>query len=357
MGILSALQSGRSVTLHAIRRIGKTGLIKHVFHQLKDEKNVSTLYVDVFDTINDQQFTQKLINAIFSLIKDQQTINQKIIGAFAKYRPRLSIDSITGNPSIQLDIAPDDPIGPPITEIFRFLNLKKSKVYIAIDEFQQIEKYEQSQVSATLRTIMQTYPHVQFIFSGSQRNLLLDLFTSPKKALFRSTQLMGLEKIPAEAYNTFIRHHFKQGNKSITYAQINDILDWTCTHTFYTQYYCNKLYGASDDIVKDQNILEIKTRILKENEIVFYNYKNLMTHQQWKLLEAIAQEGTMIAVTSKKFLSKYHLGAHATVRRSLKFLLDNEFIYTTIDMDTEKPIYHLYDPFLMRWVQQKYIVR
>lgn len=43
--ILEALQNGRNVTLTAPRRMGKTGLIRHVFYRLKElQPDIATFY-------------------------------------------------------------------------------------------------------------------------------------------------------------------------------------------------------------------------------------------------------------------------------------------------------------------------
>ena len=49
--ILEALQNGRNVTLTAPRRMGKTGLIRHVFYRLKElQPDIVTFYLDIYST-------------------------------------------------------------------------------------------------------------------------------------------------------------------------------------------------------------------------------------------------------------------------------------------------------------------
>lgn len=47
----AAIDNGRNVTLLAARRMGKTGLIHHLFNALADS-DVPTIYVDIFATQN-----------------------------------------------------------------------------------------------------------------------------------------------------------------------------------------------------------------------------------------------------------------------------------------------------------------
>ena len=62
--IIEAIRSNRSITLYAIRRIGKTGLIHHVFEAMKKEdENSEGIYIDILDTKDENDFINKLIGA------------------------------------------------------------------------------------------------------------------------------------------------------------------------------------------------------------------------------------------------------------------------------------------------------
>ena len=59
--MISALENGRNITLISPRKIGKTGLINHVFYQIKKEnKDAICIYVDIFSTNNLQEFVETL---------------------------------------------------------------------------------------------------------------------------------------------------------------------------------------------------------------------------------------------------------------------------------------------------------
>lgn len=352
--IISALKSDRNITLYSIRRLGKTGLIHHVFDQLKHE-NIITSYVDILDTTSESEFINSLVNSTLeSLQKDDDNLIKKVLKAFSQFRPKLTVDPYTGATSVQLDIENQDEVDLSLKTLFSIIKKRKKQTIIAIDEFQQIEKYNNNRIAATLRKYLTSVKELNFIFSGSQQNLLLHMFTSPKAALFQSTQLIPLEKIEQSSYIPFIKHHFNQGLKKISNDQIQHIIEWTCTHTFYVQFFCNRLFDRSGKKVNDKDLETIKQEILKENEVVYYNYKNILAHNQWSLLKAIALEETVIQINAKKFIAKHHLSTAGTIRKSAKYLLEKELIYITQDPTTEKPKYHIYDPFLLRWIQSKH---
>jgi len=237
--------------------------------------------------------------------------------------------------------------------LMQLIQSKDAQVIIAIDEFQQINYYPRPTLAATLRAYIQTVENLSFIFSGSERNLLLDMFSSPKQALFRTTQLLPLEKIDAGPYAEYIKFNFRQGLKEISDAGIDEILEWSERHTYYTQYLCHRLYEKSGKKVDLKLIKEVEYQIIKENEQVFYNYRKLLSKQQWKLLNAIGREGIVDEPTSKAFINKYNLGSHSTVRLSLSALEDKQLIYSTVNRETDKTEYKVYDVFLVRWIQAR----
>lgn len=60
-----ALHNRRNVTLISPRRVGKTGLIQHLFHSL-DTNEVHCIYVDLFSTSNLQDFTKVFAESVLS---------------------------------------------------------------------------------------------------------------------------------------------------------------------------------------------------------------------------------------------------------------------------------------------------
>ncbi|MEE9372540.1 MAG: ATP-binding protein [Saprospiraceae bacterium] len=352
--IIAALDNHRNLTLHSIRRIGKTGLIHHVFEQLKSRKDIITVYVDIMDTTSEAEFMQKFIAmTLQTFYKESKGLLKNLSRAFSKYKPKITLDPLTGMPAVELDIVTKSEVNGSLRDLMTEVKKRKETIVISLDEFQQIEKYESGRIAATLREYVQLIPNLRFIFSGSEQGLLLNMFVSPKHALYRSTQLFGLEKIEPNIYKKFICNHFLKRKKKIEQEQIKDILSWTCTHTFYTQYFCNRLFEKAQNIVRESEIAEVKKTIFKENEYYYYNYKRILSFNQWKLLTAIAKEESIVEITSKDFISKYKLGAHSTVKKSAIYLVENELLYTTHDDEKEKLRYHMYDPFLMRWIQSK----
>ncbi len=347
--LLKSIENKRNITLFAQRKIGKTGLIQHVFHLLSKKKSTAVIYLDIMATNNLKEFVNAFAGAVLGKL-DAKAIQlmQKATKIISLLRPKITYDTLTGEPEISIDIGSEKEAVHTLEEIFKYLKerSRKTKIVIAIDEFQQVLDYPERNTEALLRSKIQFLPNVSFIFSGSQKHLLMEMFTDSKRPFYQSTDLMELNKINATVYSSFIKMHFKRGEKKISDEDIQYILDWTRTVTFYVQSVCNKLYYRHEKSLTTEMVREMLYEIIKEREAGFFNYRSLLAQQQWNLLVAVAKEDGVKAPSGADFIHKYKLGANSSVRTALKALLEREMIVQ------EDGKYFVYDVFFARWLQR-----
>lgn len=344
--LLSAIQNQRNITLFSHRRMGKTGLIHHVMHELKNEKQVSAFYMDIMSTANINEFINQFGKAVVGKIESKGTNIMKKIGHFFSHlRPVITYDSLDGSPMVTFNIQSESDARSALQQIFLYLEKQNQQIVIFIDEFQQITTYPEANVEAFLRSFVQNVSNVNFVFSGSHQHLLLSMFGDHSRPFYQSTELMCLHPIPEQVYIDFMFKHFKADKRKIDKESARHILELTRYHTFYVQYLCNKLYAQKHDQISIEVINLVFRNILKENESLYYNFRNLLTDQQWGLLKAIAKEDKVEQPTSKDFIKKYNLNTPSTVKTALDSLLKKEMIFE------DKGAYHVYDVFLSRWLQ------
>ncbi|NQU33316.1 MAG: ATP-binding protein [Bacteroidetes bacterium] len=346
--IISAIENHRNITLISHRRMGKSGLIKHVFHKLRNEKKLSLFYIDIMDTEDLSGFINLIAKEIIGKV-DKSTMNViKVFSTIVKsLRPKISIDQLTGSPQIEISVQHDAAPEQSLTEIFEYLQKQEKHVIIALDEFQQITNYPEKNVEAMLRKSIQQLSNSTFIFSGSQKHLLLSMFSNYGRPFYQSSELLNLLKIDKEIYKTFILSAFKKTNRTIDQSALKFILNQTQIHTFYVQYLCNKLYSLPQKDINEKIAADTLLDILEENEVVYFNYKTLLTRLQFKLLEAIAKERGISKPTSKDFIGKYKLGTPSSVKTALVSLLKKEMVY----LDESKTM--VYDIFFAKWLERR----
>lgn len=180
--------------------------------------------------------------------------------------------------------------------------------------------------------------------------MMTDLFANPSRPFFRSTQFMKIGKLDRDTYRNFIVAKFGEHSKSISGETVSQILEWTDCHTYYVQLLCNRVFLSDSKEITTETWKEEAAKILKEQEFVFFGYREMLTKPQWDLLKSIASESKVFQPTSSEFISKYGLGNPATVLRSLNSLQKMELIYKESNEDG-KSYYEIYDVLFGRWVR------
>lgn len=344
----SNIESGRNTTLISPRRMGKTGLIHRTF----DEMNaVASVYVDIMATQALEDFIKTLSNAILQKFPEKTTIGEKFFRFIKTLRPLISFDNITGDPQVEITYRMESEKTQTLQNILRFLDSQEQTIVVAIDEFQQITEYPEKNVEALLRSEIQFLKHVTFIFCGSKRSLMIDMFSNAKRPFYQSTAFLILDKIPREEYEPFISKLFNERALDISQDSLNFILDWTSCYTFYTQSLCNKIFSFKEN-VSVELVKKACKEILEEQSASYFQLRQLLSHQQWNYLISVAKEGEVEKPTAQDFLMKYRIGTPSNSKRLLNSLCENDLILETFSV--EKKTYQIYDVFLGHWFRENY---
>jgi AAA+ ATPase superfamily predicted ATPase len=342
------LEGGNSTTLIALRRLGKTALIQHLFHHIG--KQYTTIYIDILPTESMEQFLNRFIMAVTEAIPEKTSTGKKVWNFIRSLRPVITYDALQAAPviSVKADAVESRRS---MSDLFELLESQAKNVLVAIDEFQQILNYPESGTDAWLRSVIQKLNHVHFIFSGSQQHLMQDLFANPARPFFRSTQFIKMGPIRKEVYRDFIVGRFEKENRKISRVVAEEILDWADGHTYYVQLLCNRAFTRANRTIRTEDWRTAAEQLLNEQEFVFYNYREMITKPQWSLLKAIALEGRVYQPTSSAFISRHELGTPATVKRSLVSLEQKELIYHDTDEKGNR-FYGVCDLLFRRWVER-----
>jgi len=347
--ILSAISSKRNITLISLRRMGKTGLLKHVKYQLENAKKpVAVIYTDLLPTMNGNEMLNSISSALYRVRKNEKNFLEKMLSFMVSLRPRLTMDPLTGEPSIELKVESASGIKSGLEQILRLISEIKQQIVFMLDEFQQIGKYPEKNIEAMLRSVIQSHPDVPFIFSGSSKHMLENMFMSPGKPFYQSSELLYLDRIGEDDYRIFIKEKFSQGNMAIDDLLINKVLSWSRHHTYYVQYVCNHLYGKGVKKIGEEQVNNVFHQIITDFEPQYINYRNLLPAHQYRLLKAIAAEDGVIQPTSGNFISRHDLTSPSSVSTSLKALAEKEMIVYDLDR------WLVYDVFFSRWLEYHY---
>lgn len=344
--LISALRNGRNVTLISPRRIGKSGLIHNAFYQIHQEQNDAVcFYVDIFATTSLHEFVTTFGQAVLGQLDTlSQRAMSKVRDIIRSAQLVFSTDLLTGAPTMTLSLQPQQATTT-LQEIFAYLAQSGKECFIAFDEFQQISTYEETTVEALLRTYVQNCPHLHFIFSGSKKHMMSEMFDDPQRPFFRSTEKMTLTSLPESKYFEFSANKMTAGGITLSREAFSQIYHHFGGHTWYVQYILNRLYEMKPIEVTEAHIRQCISQIVRSNAEDYQQLCQRLTRNQYQLLRAIAQEGMVDAINSGAFIRRHNLKGTSSINKALDYLHTNEFVYRYPEG------YQVYDRFLALWLR------
>lgn len=346
--IVKGLSNERNITLIAPRRIGKTGLIHHVFANIKKQQpDICCIYFDILATKTLEQFVQLMArNILGRLDSPSQAALHKVQEFFSSFRPTMTFDASTGIPTFSLDIVKSQE-ELSLQRIFEYLQQSQKRCYIAIDEFQQITKYPEADTEALLRSFIQFVPNVYFIFAGSKQHMMSDMFLSPERPLYQGAQIINIKEIDEQVYYEFSNALFLKRGQQLPQDVFHYLYDKVDGQTWYVQATLNRVYSNQPEDISNEDIDIAIQELIDEQEVAFENYYSSLTTNQAALLLAIAKERHVQSPMGQTFISKYRLPALSSIKAALQNLSDSQFIYQY------QGGYIVYDRFFGMWLRDR----
>lgn len=345
--MLNSLYNGRNITLISPRRLGKTGLIWNAFHHIQSEnKDAICLYIDIFPTQSQHELVNMLGAAVFNnALSRGKAFEKKVMKFLGALRPVLGVDHMTGLPNVTLNTDPTQ-ADMSLKSIFSLLGNLDKEVFVAIDEFQQITEYPESGTEALLRSHIQFLRNVHFIFSGSKQHMMSEMFLSPKRPFYQSTDIMNLLPLEEETYYRFANSFFEGKGGCLDREVFRELYATFDGYTWYIQSVLNRLY---ESYKKVDGVEQLRTTILSvtESKAPQYEYlTQMLTSNQFAVLRAIAKEGVATEPTGKEFMKKHNLPGASSVKTAMETLANKELVYRLPDG------YIVYDRFLGIWLKR-----
>ena len=327
--LIRNITNGRNVVIISVRRMGKTGLIRHCFYQDKIKENYHTFFIDIYATSSLREFVFALGKEIFERLKPKgMKFIERFFSIISSLRAGFKLDTITGEPTFDIGLGDIHAAETTLDEIFAYLEQADKSCIVAIDEFQQIGNYAEKNVEAILRTKVQHCQNARFIFAGSQKHIMMNMFNSPARPFYQSVNMMQLKSIPLTEYKAFVKRLFLENEKHIEEELIDEVYNFFEGHTWYIQLMFNELYiltGKGELCSRSQQTIAL-TNILQMQDFTYQEIFSRLPEKQKEVLIAIGKEQKAIGVTSGKFIKKYKLSTPSSVQSALKGLLEKNLV-------------------------------
>lgn len=346
------LLNENNIALISPRRIGKTDLIWHVFDDPEIQKDYHCFVVDIYATKNLGDFVNMLGKALIDELRPKgKKVWEKFVNMVASLRSEISFD-MSGMPVWGMGLGSINNPTVTLDEIFTYLEKADKPCLVAIDEFQQITRYEDENIEATIRTYVQRCTNAHFIFSGSHRHMMNGMFTSPSRPFYQSVTIINLQPLDLGVYTDFCVGKFEEAGKHLDRAVVSLLYERFEAVTSYMHRVMNVLFSRTDkgapcDVSMVDEAIEFIIRLSSDTyESLFYQ----MPEKQRLLFLAIAREGKAREITSGAFLKRNKLNSASSVNSALKGLLDKDFI------TEDKNVYWVYDQFFPLWLKFKGLI-
>jgi len=340
------LLGGQSVVIIAPRRFGKTSLVLELLNRLGKEK-LFTCYTDIFSTPS--------INELAVRITENVLANRKFDQAFRKMRHNIA--EVLRNVKFRQEIEDFsfileyqkaesatqwELLEKSLSFIDHYTAKHQKKMIAAFDEFGDINKLDGEEIVKMFRAKIQRQEHVSYIFCGSYESVMDQLFVSAKSPFYRLARIIRLGSIEETIFKKYIKKELTARQLSFTDERIDEILDFTRGHPYYTQLYLQEcvliaLLGNLSDI-PGHSVIVNQLLVTEKN----YLEKN------WEDLAAGKEERKIIMAVADNTASLYSRlnNQGINVARGLKKLKGKGVLHL------ENKAYRLTDPLFNEWIKQ-----
>ncbi|MBI5399988.1 ATP-binding protein [Candidatus Saganbacteria bacterium] len=351
----SELKSGQNIIIFSPRRYGKTSLIKKVLNNLKKE-GCLTLYIDLFFVNSKQKFVEIYAEAIAKTFKGPFV---KIIEGLRSLLPKLLPKIVVrtgGETSFEFEFDRSKKIAPLLEDLYESVNKlarkHKKKAIVVFDEFQELLSFDDGEIESGMRSKFQFHRDVAYVFLGSKRNLMRKLFDDKSRSFYNSGRKYPLPKIETAVFSRFIKERMHQTGVDVKQAEINQILEISRCHPYYTQELCHFVWEKSRDKKKvSKELIDEAVQEIILSEAANYNsiWENLTAKQKGYLMGL--SEYSKISAYSREFLEKNQLGTQSTVQKLTKILYDKQLI----EKEGGKVFFE--DIFFEKWIQKHVLAK
>ena len=339
------VKSGQNVVVQGPRRMGKTSLVVETVNSLR---GIALLYVDLFSVKSVGDFCRKVVAATAKCGK--RSFLERTAELVKSLRPVFTVDRDTGAPTISVDLKAARNVES-VEEVMDMIasHSAAKRFCVVFDEFQDVlDIPEADAVLASLRSKIQFLPDTPFIFLGSVRNRMRDIFDSPRSPFFKSAISFGVERIEESAMTDFLIGRFRAGNRSIDRETVGKILATADYISGDIQELCETTWLVTGDghRISAGDVAKGLEAVFARESRAFISTFGKLTAVQASVLKGLA-DPDHCKVFSGEFLETYGIRNVGSVSKALKRLIRDEIIY---EFNGE---YLFENPFFREWVRSR----
>lgn len=342
----SSIEAHEHTVLVAPRRYGKTSLITQVLC----ENDFPGVNIDFFFVLTQAEVTKTISEGVSKIVNMLLPKNKaayiQILETVIAHNPKLTLNLL----GQKLELGTRQTTEKSISELLLALDqiaqkVKKSCVLV-FDEFQQVgEIKENHSVEAAIRHAVERSQNVSYIFCGSKRHLLNEMFSDKSRPLYHLCDLMTINRIESDKYYDFLNKLAKKRwKKTLDNDCIQEILHLTENHPYYVNALCRRIW-RSEEMPTLSHIRNSWDDFVSRQSIWIIDDLSRLTLNRRKVLNALAHQSTN-EPQGQAFSNAVGINPSG-VKKCLIDLQRLDMIY--LDKDN---YYHVLDPTVAYFIRQ-----
>lgn len=325
------IEATQHTVMMAPRRYGKTSLVLKVADELK----LPYKTIDLFAAYNEEyvrdQIIDKVSTLVIELLPRLEKAKEKIFKIFKTMKPEISLGGFGQKLNLQLYNNPLQDITSLLLKLDETAKAFNKKVVIFMDEFQQISELKNyHSIEASIRHAVERSQNVSYVFSGSNRHLLNQMFGDKGRPLYRLCQTIELGRIEGSKYiKRFKQLAKKQWGEELRSEVMETILRLTECHPFYVNAFCQAIWEETKLPIGEETVEALWHNYIKTQRYNISLDVMKLSPNQRKILIALAQKPEH-EVQATEFTVKLRISASSS-QQSIDVLLKKDFIMNTPD--------------------------
>ena len=239
-----SIEMHEHIVLVAPRRYGKTSLVMQVLQ----ENSFPGACIDFFFVLTHNDVIKLLMEGISKIISQllptTKTTCLKLIESISALNPKLTFNFLGQTLEIATKQTTEKSISELLLALDQFAEKTQKSCVIILDEFQQIgELKENHAVEAAIRHAVERSRFVSYIFCGSKRHLLSEMFSNKSRPLYHLCDLMTIDRIHDDSYQLFLNKMAQnKWMQSLQDDVVQEIIHLSESHPYYVNALCRRLW-------------------------------------------------------------------------------------------------------------------
>jgi uncharacterized protein len=324
--LMSRVKSNKHSVLIAPRRYGKTSLVMKV----AEEMRVPYCAIDLLAAYSEEYVRDHIVNKVsqlvFELLPRMAKAKEKLITIFKKMKPEITIGAYGQKLSLSLSDNPLQDITELLLKLDETAKLFKKRAVVFIDEFQQISRLKNyHSLEASIRHAVERSENIAYVFSGSNRQLLKQMFGDQGRPLYRLCQTINLERMPKEIYIEHLQRLAQlKWKEKLSMDSLEQIFTHTELHPYYMNVLCQFLW-QENNIPSGEKIDSVWHCYVKSQKHIISHDITELSPNQRKIMTALAKLTTK-EIQSTEFTAAIKISP-SSAQQALKVLMYKDLVY------------------------------